>query len=228
MLAGNQVAMDRWILIADAHTRVGTENSDAAGGRGEVRASVALLRALRGDTGFDGIGEPATAALEHLSPISPWRPLALFMIGVGCLLTDEPGRAVGHLLAAESLAAGFGGHVVRSDCLITLGLLALQEGQWEEGAALVGRAREVLAANGIEGLATSGYPLSVLASVQARGGDAPGARRSLAVARELGPALARIRALVAGSRPDFPGRREPAPERRPGGQGGAPRGARAV
>ena len=78
-----------------------------------------------------------------------------------------------------ALAAGLGGHLVRADCLVTLGFLAIEAGQWDEGAALVGAGHEVIVANRMSELSTSAYSMSVVAMVQAhqrqqrgRAGDA--------------------------------------------------------
>ncbi len=181
-------AMQYWIEVSDGHLGRLRETADAAADDGvlsEVIASMNLLRALRGDAGFGGIGELAGNALEHLTPLSAWRPLARFMMGIGQILTGDPGDAVQHFREGAALAAGIGGHLVRADCLVTLGFLAIETGQWEEGAALVGAGHEVIVANRMSELSTSAYSMSVVAMVQARSGNNAVARATLAHARRL-------------------------------------------
>jgi len=186
MLDHDLESMNRWLVLGQAG--VDAPAFDAGGNpqhRREVRASIELLRALRGDRGFVGIGEVGEATVAQLAPLSAWRPFAFFMIGIGHLLTGNSADAVGPLREAEALAAGLGGHLVRADCLATLGLLAIENGHWDEGAALVLQSRDVLHRNGIRDLSTSAYSMSVVAMVQSRGSDAATARATVAHARRL-------------------------------------------
>ncbi len=181
-------AMQYWIEVSDGHLGRLREAADAAADDevlSEVIASMDLLRALRGDAGFGGIDALARDAVERLTPLSVWRPLAKFMIGIGQILTGDPRDAVQHFREGAALAAGLGGHLVRADCLVTLGFLAIEAGQWDEGAALVGAGHEVIVANRMSELSTSAYSMSVVAMVQAHHGNNAVARATLAHARRL-------------------------------------------
>ena len=181
-------AMQYWIEVSDGHLGRLRQAADAAADDEvlrEVIASMDLLRALRGDAGFGGIDALARDAVERLTPLSVWRPLAKFMIGIGQILTGDPRDAVQHFREGAALAAGLGGHLVRADCLVTLGFLAIEAGQWDEGAALVGAGHEVIVANRMSELSTSAYSMSVVAMVQAHHGNNAVARATLAHARRL-------------------------------------------
>ena len=181
LCSGDLRTMGRWILVTQAYF---TAHPPGDPRQLEVRATLDLLLALRGDWGLC-IGEAASRAYERISPVSPWRPFACLLMAVGHILAANPAEAVGHLRQGESLAAELDVPQVRADCLATLGLLAIQAGEWERGAALVARAREVIVVNDLLELSTSAYTISVVALAQARGGDHVVARATLVLARRL-------------------------------------------
>ena len=134
LAAGDRAQVERWTL--EAADRLEDAAPEA---RASLAAALGTLRAAVASKGIERMGVDAARAVLSEPDPSPWRALANLLDGVAHHLTgrrDDARRRLeaggrGGAAAAPSLQAL---------CLAQLALLAIEDDDWEEAAA-IGRAR---------------------------------------------------------------------------------------
>jgi LuxR family maltose regulon positive regulatory protein len=160
--------------------------------RSSLAAGAALMRAAVGRRGLQRMAQDAARAGELDLDDGPWRSFACLLEGTARQLLGERDRARRCLEEGVRLS-GPGRRaapLVEALCLAQLALLALEQEDWEHGAALAERARERVAGAPLCEDPSCALVFAVAAFVYAHRGPADAARRDAASARRLLAALA--------------------------------------
>ncbi len=179
-------ACGRWgRRIADALEH--QKGNEAIGPASEewLQAGAELAQAA-GAPGVPELASLATSVCEALDESNPMRPLACLLRGVALGLLGE--TAAGHA-ALEDAVRGSVDPTVRVEALglTELALAETGNAEWVLAGELVGRAHEVLAANGLESDPTFAITHAVAALVHSEAGAGDDAKRELWIAsRQLG------------------------------------------
>jgi LuxR family maltose regulon positive regulatory protein len=173
VLTGDAANAERWGAFAEAAAfdvvpLDGTESYDS--GR-------AMLRAAMAAGGVESVLEDATFAVAHERPGSPWRDTALLELASAELMLGRVDDAHDHLVEAAAAAAAWHNLQNLVYCESELAVIAMDLGQWDDGAGHLDVAMTTIESNGLQD-----YPLSLLAFVGAgrlalRRGDVAAARR---------------------------------------------------
>jgi LuxR family maltose regulon positive regulatory protein len=189
-LDGRPAGAERW---ADAAER-GAPAAEAALGAqtppdGSTMAShLALLRALLCRDGVDRMWADAQAALNGLSPASPWRLTALLLAGMAALSDGQVDRADAVLADVVELGTDTRGPAVAT-ALAGRCVVALQRHDWAAAQILADQAVETVATGQLEDYILSALVHAVAARTSLRRGAVPAAREHLARAARLRPLL---------------------------------------
>jgi LuxR family transcriptional regulator, maltose regulon positive regulatory protein len=105
-----------------------------------LEAGVEIMRAAVARDGIGRMQRDAARAYERSPEDSPWRSLCCLLSGVGAHLAGDPGEARPHLEEGARRGA-IAAPSVQALCLAQLALLAIDEGDWEQGPLLAARAR---------------------------------------------------------------------------------------
>ena len=107
---------------------------------------------------------------------SPWRAVFSLLQGVAEHLTGDPGQAREHLqdgVLRSSLAAP----PVETLCLSQLAMIAVEEGDWDQGADLIARAVGLLERLELDSYPTSALTFAISADVRAQVGHVDEGKR---------------------------------------------------
>lgn len=180
-LAGHADDADRMADLADrlALTR------RPADGSASFESQRALYSALVCRHGPRVMLADARRAVEAEPPESPWRPYALFHLGVAHVLAGEPDAAERRL--EEAVAAGVQGGSANLAPLAMLAGQRIAAGDWAGAGRLAARARARLAETRYENVAPALMVQAVSARVAVHEGDLEGARRYLVAAQVVRP-----------------------------------------
>jgi LuxR family maltose regulon positive regulatory protein len=172
--SGDRDEAERWWRIAE-----GT-GSDAPG----LRAGMAMIRALIAPDGVGRMGEDAARAYALDAEDGPWRALACLVKGAAHHLTGQRERARAALDegARRSARRSPGVHAL---CLAQLALIALEQGDWEQGAALADRAEERIASAGRGQAQAAALVHAAAAFARAHRGRVDEARENVREARRM-------------------------------------------
>jgi LuxR family maltose regulon positive regulatory protein len=169
--AGDGDGAREWVSIAEASP----DRSPLADGS-SLQGLAALVRAALGQDGVARMGRDAARASELLPDESPWTTASCYLEGVALHLAgDRDGARVRLDEGARRSGSTFAGpHAL---CLAQLALLAKADGDWEQAAALVRRARGLQRRHGIEDYATQAIVWATSANVLAHRGEVVAARK---------------------------------------------------
>ena len=210
---GRRATIDCWLgrfseVEINAHPALAlaAANSQLAHGRGDlaahwtsaaasttghpaaVDAGIALMRAALARDGLARMQHDAAAAYALEPEDSPWRSLGCLLAGTARGLLGGRDGAVRQLEEGAHRAA-----VVAPDvhalCLTQLAVLALTEGDWEQAAALITRARSQVDRHGLGASATVAVVFATSAVVRAHRGRVDEAQSDLHAAVRLQAAL---------------------------------------
>ena len=166
--AGRRDEAERWANAAERAL------GDAAPGE----AGLPLVRAMIARDGIARMGEDAARAYALDADDGHWRAAARLLEGVAHHLTGDAGRARAELEEGARRSA-HGAPAVHALCLAQLALAALEQAEWERGAALADRALGCFA----DTAPSSGLVHATAAFAHAHRGRIDEARRHAAAAR---------------------------------------------
>jgi LuxR family maltose regulon positive regulatory protein len=152
-LAGGDLRQaEHWGLIG----ATALERSSVPPTVASLPAGVAFIQAAVGRHGMAPMGAGAARASSREEEDSPWRAIFCLLQGVAEHLTGDRAQAREHLedgIHLSSIAAP----PVETLCLSQLAILAVEEGDWDQGVDLIARA-----VNQVERDGLSSYPSSAL------------------------------------------------------------------
>ncbi len=169
-LAGRAPDAERW---ADA----------AASDGSSIAPEPAALRAALCRNGADGMRKDAVLAVDGIATGSPWRPVALLVLGASRLLAGDLASA------DEAFTAAAGPTIAGCIALAERSLLAAERGETDHAASLAEQARAFVDERGLGGCPVMSIVYAASARAAIRGGDSAGARKELAAAKRLRPRL---------------------------------------
>ncbi len=165
------------------------EHSAFTGPPGDGSASFASAKALLGAAmarhGLEQMFADASLAVESEPPGSPWRSLALYLLGSAHQLQGDPELA--DAAFAESVAAARSSGVSAGMALAGRATLAMSAGQWGAAEQHARAAHEWFGEAGLTETATSLIVHAVQARVALRRGDLAAARSELVHAQVVRP-----------------------------------------
>jgi LuxR family maltose regulon positive regulatory protein len=129
-----------------------------------------------------GMGHDAARGYELAADDSPWRALACLLAGTAHHLMGDRARACDELDEGVR-RGGLGGPAVQATCLAQLALLRLEDEDWEQGAALSRRGREIVVGLDADSTRMCVLVFAVSAFACAQSGDIECARRDALEAR---------------------------------------------
>jgi LuxR family transcriptional regulator, maltose regulon positive regulatory protein len=134
LTAGDLNEAQRWLTAAAA----AAERSEAAGPEQRFAAELAAADVMTSRTGVTAIDELATLVQATEPRDSQWRPLCLLLKGMADYL--KGGRGAVRLLEESVVLGGDCAPAVASLCLAQLGMIALEEKDWERAEEVTDRA----------------------------------------------------------------------------------------
>lgn len=190
MVRGDRDMVERWGRIAEALV-----DGAPAGRRDDLEAGVAIMRATVARDGIERMRIDAARAYALEPEDSPWRAQCCLLIGAADVLSGS--RAEGCAQLEEGSRRGaMGAPSLQVLCLALLGLVALMDEDWDNGARLAELARAQVERVGLRDDVESAlvYAVSALASAHrgradAARGDVRSARRLLTAVRDFTPFL---------------------------------------
>jgi LuxR family maltose regulon positive regulatory protein len=183
-LVGKPAEADRWAAAAERGVASGVLTDGNT-----MEGTLAYLRTLLCRRGLDQMRLDAEAALDGLSPTSPYRPAMLHAQGVAALLDGTPDEAEALFVRAQDEAAAAG--VVPFVPLLAAerGLVALARHDWTRADLLAEQASAVIETGDFDDYWTSALVYAWLARVEAHRGDVVRARGLVVQAARLRPLL---------------------------------------
>jgi LuxR family maltose regulon positive regulatory protein len=167
--SGEQIGAHPALALTAAASHLATGDRDlvehwadaAERGLGEpaapsLRAGVAVMRAAVARNGVDQMARDAARAYELSDSDSPWLSLCCLLRGVAAHLGGRPDEAQTHLEEGARRGA-IAAPSIQVLCLAQLALLAVEDGDSEQGPLLAARARAQ-----VERLALGRYPICAL------------------------------------------------------------------
>ena len=184
-LTGRPAEAERWLSLADG----ATSTIPLSDGSATIAPWVANLRAYMMPDGVERALADAHLALEQFAPGSPWRPIALLIRGVVHVLLGATDRAKADLDAAVDTALAMGAFDDAFVAAAELGLLAAQQGAWDEAGRHARQAQALVEETGLGDYGTSAIAHVVVARVALHEGRHADARAALTRAHRLRPLL---------------------------------------
>jgi LuxR family maltose regulon positive regulatory protein len=188
LVRGERDMVERWGRIAEALV-----DAAPARRRDDLEAGVAIMRAAVARDGIARMRADAARAYALEPEDSPWRALCCLLMGAADTLSGR-GAAGRALLEEGSRRGAMNAPAVQVLCLALLGLLALMEEQWDDGARVAELARAQVERVGLRDDAASAlvYAVSALAGAHRARADAArddvrSARRLLTMVRDFTP-----------------------------------------
>jgi LuxR family maltose regulon positive regulatory protein len=173
LAAGDRGQFERWIAEAD-------RSNDLRPGEAEwsLGPVVRILRAAGAREGVSRMGAEAAGACRSVPDRSPWWSIGKWLEGVSRHLTGSHGAARGPLEEGGRGGAAAAPNI-QALCLAQLGLLATEDEDWDEAAALLSRARSQVKACGLEHYPTLALVFAVSGLVRAHRGMVEEAREDM-------------------------------------------------
>ena len=134
---GDPAGAKRWALVADR----GSCRGPLPGGPGSLGAASAILRAHEAGAGLTRMAEDIAVAGGAGGLAGAWLPVCCLLEGVTWRLRGDADRSRALLTAGEQFASAPLAPASLVQCLSQLCLLAIDDGDWEQAAALAARAR---------------------------------------------------------------------------------------
>jgi LuxR family transcriptional regulator, maltose regulon positive regulatory protein len=140
-LLGQPGEAERWMAAAERASPAGVLPDGST-----MEGTLAYLRACLCRDGTAEMRRDARAALDGLSPASPYRATMLYTEGLSYLLEGEPARAEPVLARALDVAAHSGSPPLTALILAQQCSAAAQQGSWSEVTSLAQRAATIVQA----------------------------------------------------------------------------------
>jgi LuxR family transcriptional regulator, maltose regulon positive regulatory protein len=183
-LLGRPRETERWVAVAEGTPAKGTLPDGNT-----VAAVLAYLEANLCRSGPERMRSDATAALEGLSPTSPYRATMLHVQALSFLLDGDLDEAERLFTYAYDLAVGFDSSPLVGMILAEQSLVAMARDERDQAETLVKRAVDLVETAHLEAYWTSALVFAVAARGAVRRGDLGDARRYLGRAARLRPLL---------------------------------------
>jgi LuxR family transcriptional regulator, maltose regulon positive regulatory protein len=167
LVLGERDLVEHW--AAAAQRALGSET--VAADRQALDAGVRLMRATVARDGLAEMAEDAGIAYALAAEDSPWRSLSCLLSGVAAHLIGERERARTHLQEGARRGA-ISAPAVQVLCLAQLALMAIDDEDWTEAAALSSRSRAQADRVGLADCPISALAFAVSARVHAQRGRA--------------------------------------------------------
>ncbi len=158
LATGERDLVEHWTAAAQSRLN--------GSGPESLYAGVETMRAAVARDGIDTMVSDAARAYERSPDDSPWRSLCCLLRGVGEHLRGNAAPARAHLEEGARRGA-IAAPSVQALCLAQLALLAIDDGDWEQGPLLAARARAQVDRVGLEGNPTAALVFAVSALVRA-------------------------------------------------------------
>jgi LuxR family transcriptional regulator, maltose regulon positive regulatory protein len=158
LACGERDLVEHWTAAAE---RAAGEKRPAC-----LAAGIAVLRAAVARDGIEQMAADAETAYELAAPDSPWLSLCCLLRGVADHLRGDA-AAARELLEEGARRGAIAAPTIQVLCLAQLTLLALDEGDWEQGALLATRARAQVERVGLTESPTCALVFAVSALVRA-------------------------------------------------------------
>jgi LuxR family transcriptional regulator, maltose regulon positive regulatory protein len=137
-LGGDRVEAQRWLAVGDQRSDDGCPALGAA----SAASAVALLRAAICPAGMEQMRRDAEFAVQSEPQWSPWRPIAVVVLGFAHVLGGDDRRAEEVLDDGVGEARRVGDHAVWSLALAQMAVYALERGELRDAEALSREARK--------------------------------------------------------------------------------------
>ncbi len=183
-LLGRPGDAERWAAVAEGLPATGTLPEGST-----VAATMAYLRANLCREGPESMSADSAAALEGLSPTSPYRTTMLHTQGLAALLEGDLDRADAAFAHAYDQAISIETSPVAALVLTEQFLVAVERDEWTGANALIKRSLEIVTRGPFDGYWTSALVYAAAAHAAAHRGALPEARQYLTKAAELRPLL---------------------------------------
>ncbi|GAA1962030.1 LuxR C-terminal-related transcriptional regulator [Microbacterium deminutum] len=193
VLSGHSAEADRWARIADAAIFDGVP----ADGTASFPSTRAMLRAAMCAGGPEQMLADAELAFAVEPPWSPWRPLAVSLVGEAHLLDGRPDDAAPYFIEAAQLGAATGNVDVQARCNTHLAMMAMARGQWERGSELIHATLTLIEEHRLEDYATTLLSFAAAARLSLQRGDTRAAERELTRAMRARPVSTWVLPTVA-------------------------------
>jgi LuxR family transcriptional regulator, maltose regulon positive regulatory protein len=181
-LVGRPTEVDRWLETATRQALTGDADSNLA-------PMVALTRSLLSRQGPAQMDADASEAMEGLAPADPWWSIALALHGIALFLAGHGAEADDVLADAQAQTA----HVDATNAAVVTmsqrAFIAIRVGDHVAAESLSRQTAELRDASGIDKYATSALTYAIAARIAIWHANLPLARRELARAQRLRPAL---------------------------------------
>ncbi len=181
VMSGRAEAADRMADIAERS--VARDGSDS--GAASFESERAMVRALMARHGPSDMLENAEYAVSQETPASPWRPVALWLLGSAHMLLGHPDAADAAFEATANAEARAG--ATKMIAVAGRAGIAMARGDWRAAGDFVRDARTGLAADYLEEILPSLSVYAVGARMAMKQGDLAGARADLVRAQLVRP-----------------------------------------
>jgi LuxR family maltose regulon positive regulatory protein len=165
--------VEHWISAAER----ATFDAERPDGGDALASGMALLHAAVARHGTERMLADARRADRLQAPDDLWRALTRFLHAVATLLTGSVEDAVRQMEDAWQLAQALGAHSHQALCLAQLSVLRLERGDWDNAAALIGSATDLIAEHDLADDSTMSLASCVHALVLAKRSRTDDARR---------------------------------------------------
>jgi LuxR family maltose regulon positive regulatory protein len=183
-IIGQAGAAERWAAAAERAPGDGTvaDGSTVASWR-------ALLHAWTCRHGVARMRHDAEEAIAGLSPASRWRPTAVALEGLACLLEGDADRANAAFARAVDLGIDITALPITSASLAERAAIAMARGDWHDADLFAQRAHKIMREGQLDDYSIGALVHAVAARVAARHGDVARARAHLTQAARVRPQL---------------------------------------
>ncbi|MGX7678499.1 LuxR C-terminal-related transcriptional regulator [Jatrophihabitans sp. DSM 45814] len=183
--AGPPADADRWAALLDRSQADGTAAADGPA----LKASAALLRAMRCRSGVERMRADANEAVTGFAASNFVMPAAVVMQGLARLMGGDEDGAQAAFDDAATVAEDVSAHEMRALAICQQSLIAISQRDWARAGELAAVARAILSDAGIEESYTSALVCAVLAQTALHRGDITAADRELVSAQRTRSAL---------------------------------------
>lgn len=186
-LTGDAIGSAWWTDLAERSPFVGAPMD----GSTSTASTLSLLRALTCRGGVEQMRSDAAVSVRLEPEASPWRPAALMLYGVGCLLSGDLDAADGILADAVEAAERIAAFPSSSVAVAERSLMAMDRGDWSAAQALTRDAGAIVESSGLDMYSPNSIVFAAAARMALRRGDTALARQEVIRAHRLRPMLTR-------------------------------------
>lgn len=188
LVLGDIRQAEHWGLVGAAALARATTPPEVA----SLPTGVALIEATVGRHGVTPMGLHAARAYALEDDDSPWRSICCLLQGVADHLTGDRDHAREHLEDGIHRSAVSAPNV-ETLCLSQLAMITVEEGDWDRGVDLIGRAVAQVERHGLSSYPTSALTFAVSADVRSHVGRVDEGKRD---ARRAAHLLAGLRDFI--------------------------------